>query len=271
MEIKELLQAGKLEESLVHLQDQVRQSPADPKLRTFLFQLLAVLGQWDRAETQLKVLADLTAETMLLSRIFEPVIQCERVRSAVFAGQRTPTFFGEPEEWMGLLVQAHLMVARQEFAAAAQLRSQALEAAPPSAGTLNGEAFSWIADADSRMGPVIEAVVNGNYYWVPFCRIQKIESTPPEDLRDLVWLPVQFTWSNGGTAPGHIPARYPGTDASGDGPLRLSRKTDWRELPGETYLGLGQRILNTDANEYPLLQCRTIEITPAVIEAAPAG
>jgi len=263
MEIKELLQAGQLEETLVRLQDQVRQAPADPKLRTFLFQLLAILGQWDRAVTQLKVLADLTADTMLMARIFEPVIQCERTRAEVFAGLRTPTLFGEPEEWMGRLAQANVLVARQEFAAAAELRNQALESAPSSAGTLNGEAFAWIADADSRLGPMLEAFVNGTYYWVPFCRIQKIESPPPEDLRDLVWLPVQFTWANGGTAPGHIPARYPGTETTADGLLRLSRKTDWREQPGETYLGLGQRFLNTDANEYPLLQCRTIELTPA--------
>jgi type VI secretion system protein ImpE len=263
MEIKELLQAGKLEETLLRLQDQVRQNPADPKLRTFLFQLFAVLGRWDRAATQLKVLADLTAETMLLARIFEPLLQCEQARAGVFAGQRTPTFFGEPAEWMGLLVQANALVARGEFVAAAELRSQAFEAAPPSAGTINGDAFTWIADADSRLGPVLEAFVNGTYYWIPFCRIQKIESTPPEDLRDLVWLPVQFTWVNGGIAPGHIPARYPGTEAAEDGPLRLSRKTDWREQPAETFLGLGQRILNTDANEYPLLQCRTIEVTPA--------
>ena len=262
MEIKELLQLGRLEESLARLQDQVRQNPADAKLRVFLFQLLCVLGQWERAATQLKVLADLSAETMLMARIFEPVLQCERVRAEVFAGQRLPVIFGEPAEWMGWLVQASVMVARAEFAAAADLRNQALEAAPTSPGTIGGEAFEWISDADSRLGPMLEAFVNGNYYWIPFCRIQKIESEPPVDLRDLVWLPVQFTWVNGGNAPGHIPARYPGTEAVADGPLRLARKTDWQERPGETFTGLGQRILNTDAGEYPLLQCRTIEMTP---------
>src|ERR1700687_2388446 len=35
--------------ALKHLQNEVRAKPADAKLRVFLFQLLSVLGQWDRA------------------------------------------------------------------------------------------------------------------------------------------------------------------------------------------------------------------------------
>ncbi len=32
----------------------------------------------------------------------------------------------------------------------------------------------------------------GKYYWVPFCRIQKIETEKPIDMRDLVWLPARL-------------------------------------------------------------------------------
>lgn len=262
MDAKELLQLGKSDEALARLQDEVRNNPADAKLRTFLFQLFSVLGQWDRAETQLKVLAEMNADTMMLAHIFEPVLLCERVRAEVFAGNRTPLLFGEPAEWMGLLAQANILVAQGEFAAAAELRNQAFEAAPTSAGKIDGDPFEWIADADSRLGPMLEAFIDGKYYWVPFCRIQKIESEAPSDLRDLVWLPVQFTWTNGGTAVGHIPSRYAGTEKSPEDALRLARKTDWQTKPGETFLGLGQRILATDANEHPLLGCRCIEFTP---------
>ena len=149
-----------------------------------------------------------------------------------------------------------------EFEAAAQLRNQAFEAAPASAGKIDGEPFEWIADADSRMGPMLEAFVDGKYYWIPFCRIQKIETEKPSDLRDLVWLPAQFTWTNGGATVGHIPVRYVGTEDSSDDALKLSRKTDWQSQPGATFLGLGQRILATDGNEHPILGCRRIEFTP---------
>jgi type VI secretion system protein ImpE len=263
MNSAELIQAGQLEEGLSALQAEIRNKPEDSRLRIFLFQLNCVLGRLDKALTQLQVIASLDAETMLLAQIFRPVITCELLRREVFAGKRTPLIFGEPSEWMGLLLQANELVARGEFAAAAESRGKAFEAAPASSGKINGEPFEWVADADSRFGPMLEVIMDGKYYWVPFCRIQKIETEKPSDLRDLVWLPAQFTWTNGGAAPGHIPARYPATEDSTDGPLRLARKTEWQQQPNEASLGLGQRVLATDANEYPLLACRSLELTPA--------
>jgi type VI secretion system protein ImpE len=258
----ELYQAGRLEEALLALQSEIRKQPENAKLRIFLFQLDCLLGRFDKALTQLQVVASLTAESMLLAQIFRPVIASEVFRQEVFAGKRQPLVFGEPTEWLGLLIQATQLIAQGEWAAAAKLRAQAFELAPASAGHINAEPFAWIADADSRLGPVLEAIVEGNYYWVPFFRIQKIELEKPSDVRDLVWMPARFTWTNGGSVPGHIPARYPGTAESADDALRLGRKTDWLPQPGETYLGLGQRVLSTNASEYPLLECRTIELLP---------
>ncbi len=260
----ELVQAGQLEAALAALQTEIRDKPADERLRIFLFQLDCVMGRFEKALTQLQVISSLTAETMLLAQIFRPVIACELLRREVFTGKRTPIIFGEPVAWLGLLMHANELVAKGEYLAAAESRNQAFEAAPPSAGKLNGEAFEWIADADSRLGPALEAFIEGKYYWVPFFRIQKIEIEKPSDLRDLIWLRAQFTWTNGGAVTGHIPVRYPGTEDGTDGPLRLSRTTDWREHPGDTYLGLGARVLATDAKEYPLLECRQIELTAAV-------
>jgi type VI secretion system protein ImpE len=260
MNSAELVQAGRLEEGLAALQSEIRNKPEDARLRIFLFQLDCILGRLDKALTQLQVIASLNAESMLLAQIFRPVIVCELLRREIFAGRRTPLVFGEPMDWLGRLVQANGLVAKGQFAAAAELRSQAFDAAPISGGKLNGETFEWIADGDSRLGPVLEAIIDGKYFWAPFCRIQKIELQKPSDLRDLVWLPVQVTWTNGGSIPAHIPVRYPGTEASDDGPLRLARKTVWRLEPGETYLGLGQRVWATDANEYALFECRTIEV-----------
>jgi type VI secretion system protein ImpE len=261
MNSAEFVQAGQLEEGLSALQAEIRKKPEDLKLRVFLFQLNCVLGRFDKALTQLQVVAGLNAESMLLAQIFRPIIACEMLRKEVFAGSRTPVIFGEPAEWLGLLIQANNLAAQSEFKAAAELRDKSFEAAPASEGTINGVPFQWIADADSRLGPVLEVVMEGKYFWIPFCRIHKIETDKPEDLRDLVWLRARFTWTNGGTALGHIPTRYPGTEALDDGPMRLARKTEWQQRDGETFLGLGQRVLATDGNEYPLLECRTIELT----------
>jgi len=263
MRSAELVQSGQLEDGLKALQAEIRDKPEDIRQRVFLFQLDCVLGQLDKALNQLQAVASLNADTMLLAQIFRPVIACELLRREVFGGRRTPIIFGEPQDWVGLMIQANTLIADGKFAAAAKLRTQAFDAAPAASGTMNGEPFEWIADADSRLGPMTEAMIEGKYYWVPFCRIQKIEIEKPSDLRDLVWLPARFTWTNGGSVSGHLPVRYPGTELSADNALRLARKTEWQEKPGETFLGLGQRVLATSEHERPLLECRTIEMAPA--------
>lgn len=267
---EELLKAGDVEGALAGLQDAVRKAPADAKLRRFLFQLLCILGRWEKALTQLQVLSDMDAESMLLSQIFRPVLACETLRTEVFEGKRTPLIFGEPEEWIGWLVQANNLAAQRQYAAAQELQARAFEAAPAASGKVNGFEFAWLADADSRLGPMFEAFIDAKYYWVPGHRVARITLQPPSDLRDLVWLPAQFSWVNGGESSGFMPVRYPGTEATTDSGLRLSRKTEWVEKPEGLFFGLGQRSFSTDDREYSFLEMREITFTQPEAPAAPA-
>ena len=82
----------------------------------------------------------------------------------------------------------------------------------------------------------------------------------PADLRDLVWLPAQFVWANGGEAVGLIPTRYPGSENTADSALQLSRTTQWREVTDGIHQGIGQRMLATDQDDYPLLGVRLVKI-----------
>ena len=56
---EDCLKLGNLDESLLLLQDRIKRQPSNPQDRVFLFQLLSVMGQWDRALTQLAVLKEL--------------------------------------------------------------------------------------------------------------------------------------------------------------------------------------------------------------------
>lgn len=250
--------AGRLTAALEELQTEVRQKPADAKLRIFLAQLLMTVGQWDRAVTQLKVIGDMDASALPMARAYRAAIDCELLRAAVFAGKRSPLLFGDPEPWIAGMLKALVLDGEGQAAAAAALRAESLEAAPASPGKLNNEPFEWLADADSRIGPMFEVLLNGAYYWVPAHRVTRISIEAPADARDLIWAPAQFIWSNEGEAVGFIPTRYAGSEASSDDLIRMSRKTEWRELAESSFAGLGQRLLTTDAAEYPLLDVRDI-------------
>ncbi len=267
MTAEEAIKAGLPDEALTALQDSVRKAPADPRLRRFLFQLHCISGKWDKALTQLQVLADMDAESIMLAPIFQTVIQCELLRAEVFAGKRSPIIFGEPEQWIGQMVQAIQLLARGEVQAARDMQSQALEAAPTTSGRCNDQPFAWIADADSRLGPLLEALIDGRYCWVPFTRILRLAVEAPHDLRDLVWIPAQFVWTNGGEVSGFIPTRYPGSEAAADGGLRLSRRTEWADKGEEFFIGVGQRVFATDQADIPLLEVRTIEFDNAPVPA----
>ncbi len=257
------LQQGNLPEALAELQNQIKKEPANPKLRVFLFQLLVVAGQWERALAQLKVLAGLDALSLLMVQTYQAAVQCEALRAEVITGKQTPLVFGEPQPWLALLLEALRLDAEGHFSEALALRNQAFDQAPGCSGTIDGDNFAWIADADSRFGPVVEGIVNGRYYWIPFQQIRKIEIEAPADLRDVVWMPAQFTWINGGAASGLIPTRYPGAEKSEDNQIRLARKTDWEETTAGVFRGLGQRLLATDVQDYALMDIRNIELHAA--------
>jgi len=263
---EELLRSGQLYEALEALESEIRADPANAKLRVFMFQLLCVRGDWERALTQLNMAAELDAVNLLMAQVCRSALNCEALRSQIFAGKHSPLIFGRPNDWIGWLVQANRLIAEGKHEASQELRERAFEAAQPVAGIIDGEPFEWIADADTRFGPVLEAIVDGKYYWIPFTAIKQIRVEPPTDLRDTVWIPAHFTWINEGQVPGLIPTRYPGSECSEDGTVLMARKTEWIEKPGEVYLGLGQRMFATDAGEYSLLQIRQIKLDHADAE-----
>ena len=250
----------RLADLLAEGQSSVRSDPANAKRRIMLFQLMTLSGQWDRALTQLYVIKEMDREADDFVRTYREVVRCELFRKEVFAGARTPLVLGEPQEWIARLTEALRLMGEGRIAEAAQLRAAAFEAAPGVPGKLNDVPFEWIADADVRMGPVCEAMLNGKYYWIPFERLARIEVEAPSDLRDLIWAPAKLTFQNGGEQVAFLPTRYPGSEAAEDDEIRLCRKTEWRDLGADTHVGMGQRMFATDVGETAILEARVIEL-----------
>jgi type VI secretion system protein ImpE len=264
MDPQQLVLEGKLSEALAALQDQVRKDASNVKYRIFLFQLLCVMGQWKRALTQLNVAGELDAATLPMVQTYREAIQCEALRDEIFKAGNSPLIFGQPPEWLALMVEALKLHAAGNATQALGVREQAFDAAPASAGTIDGQRFEWMADADPRLGPVLEVVLNGRYFWVPLQRIRRIEFDAPADLRDTIWTAASFTWTNGAQTVGLVPTRYNGTVAMADDGLMLARRTEWT---GEGN-PIGQRMLVTDAGEYALMDIRIVEFDAVADDAA---
>ena len=138
-----------------------------------------------------------------------------------------------------MLIEAQKLLANGNPDQAAELRARAFDAAPACSGEVNGQRFEWIADADMRLGPVLEVIVNGRYFWLPFDAIGSLEIEEPADLRDAVWTAATLTLKNGGQVPALVPTRYAGTTAKGDDDAKMARSTGWDDAGAETFVGIG--------------------------------
>ncbi|MFY3382649.1 type VI secretion system accessory protein TagJ [Paracidovorax sp. MALMAid1276] len=239
------------------VKEAIRADPSKASLRTFYFQLLAVLGDWTKAIAQLQVCAQLDPKALPMAQAYREAMRCEMLRSEVFAGVRQPYIMGEPPQWMSYMVDALKAQTDPSSRAAHELRAQALEMAPAIAGAIDGSPFEWLCDSDTRLGPIFEFHTNGCYYWIPYSALRSVTLEKPQDLRDVVWQPAELVLVNDSTLRGLAPARYPAQAADDDG-LRLGRRTEWAELDGDHVAGRGQKMLVTDQGDHAVLDVRTI-------------
>ena len=254
-----LLRQGDLNGARAELVDLVKKAPGNVEARMFLFQLFCLMGEWTKARAQLSALAQLSPEAQMLNVAYNQAIEAELMRAEVFAGRAPVALLTKSQPWSQDLATAlgHELAGRT--AEAEEARNRAFEAAPDTPGTWNDVAFDWIADADPRFGPSVEAIIAGKWGLLPFDGLEYIRSAGPEDLRDTVWYPVQVGFKSGQSVAGFLPARYPGTDAAADPQAVLARATTWVETAmGEA--GIGQHVLNlSDGDDRDLLSLRKLE------------
>jgi type VI secretion system protein ImpE len=227
MNSRELYQAGKLDEAVQALGSELRNDPTDTKRRTFLFELLCFTGDYDRAEKQLDILADAGKEAAMGTLLYRSALQAARTRRDMFEKKTFP-LGGE---------------------------------GTPVGGTLNGQAFESIEDADPRIGAHLEVFAAGAYLWLPFEHIASVRMEPPKRLRDTIWIPaiLQTGPKCKGLDLGEVllPALTPLVSKHPRNSVRLGRETVWEESDGET-VPAGQKLLLVDGEEIPILEVRNL-------------
>ena len=256
MDADQLLRDGDLDGARSALVETVRSNPADARARMFLFQLLAVAGEWDKAHTHLEALARISPEARMLATVYSMAMKAEEQRAAIFAGrERMPVIRGA---WVEGLADAIMHFAKGDAAEGQAARDAALDQAPDTPGELDGVRFDWITDADARFGPTFEIIIQGRYGLVAFSEVSRLQSGGPKDLRDTVWYPVQIQFREGQSVAALLPTRYPGSERSSDLALRMGRSTGWQEEAAGA-IGLGQHLLAlSGAEETGLLTVRSL-------------
>jgi len=255
-----------LVEKVSQVQGLIRQKPSDDKLRIHLFQLYVQEGKWQKALAQLQMAAQLNAAHKMMAQAYRLAIRAEMLREDVFRGNRSPNVLGQPLQWISYLIEALQEDAKGNAEPALELRLEALDEANAVSGRLDDQPFGWIADTDSRLGPILEVFVNGDYYWLPFEAISEVKIDAPADLRDLVWIPAHVKLVNEGHHPMLLPARYPLLETSPEDAHLQSRISTWTSMEGDLLRGQGVKVLSTDTCEASLLDVRSIHLQSALPE-----
>ena len=86
MSSQELIRSGRLAEAKAALQLEVKDNPQDYRLRTSLFELLCVIGEWQRADHTLAVMADESVEVAEGVVLYRKLLAAEAKRREFLAG-----------------------------------------------------------------------------------------------------------------------------------------------------------------------------------------
>jgi type VI secretion system protein ImpE len=244
MTARELYHAGQLGAAIQALGAELRDNPMDVRRRTFLFELLCFAGEYDRAQKHLDVLAEQGPDSAAAVLPYRAALNADRMRSDLFARRDYPEVHAP--DW-------------------------------PVSGTLNGQPFESIEDADPRVGPRLEIFTAGQCMWLPLSLIDSVEMEAPKHLRDLLWAPalVRTAAAFEGPEPGGVlmPALCPLSFRQQDEAVKLGRSTVWEEQENGDVIPFGQKMLLVDGEEFPFLELRHLEIAAAAdasVQRAPA-
>ncbi|TVP59274.1 MAG: virulence protein SciE type [Gemmatimonadales bacterium] len=231
MKARALFEKGQLDEAIDLLGRELRDDPTLVRERTFLFELLCFAGERDRAERQLDVLARGGQEAEMGSLLYRAALHADNERYRKFKDEDFPRGEGGPS---------------------------------PVSGTLNGEPFESLEDADPRIGARLEVYAGGQYTWIPLEHVSSIRIEEPKRLRDLLWAPAHVR-----PGPGMeklelgevlLPVLSPLTSESPDPALRLGRATDWAETSDGLPYPVGQKLFLVDDEAVPILEIRELVI-----------
>lgn len=234
----------------------VRSHPLEPSHRLAMAQLRLLRGEYSKALQQVQLACQFDADLMPEAQLIRMLVRSEQVREAVFAGKIMPDLLAEAPAWLDNMIKS----LKESGDKAVAMRSEALSEAPASKGVFGESSpFDWIADGDERLGPIIEVILGGTYYWIPFDMVVSLRVTAPQRAMDLVWAPVELELNGSPPRIAFMPSRYPlSSDEKYDETLLGDAETVWHQSPDGSWYGYGRRVWYVDGEPLGMFEAGRI-------------
>ena len=259
MKAKELLEANQLSAAAAELIQEVKQHPADSRLRTFLFEVLCFSGEFERAERQLDVIGHQNEKSGIGVEVYRNLIRAETARRKLFSHGLKPTFLADPPDHVTYQLEAINCLRGGNAVEAKALLTRSQEGSPPITSRINGKEFSGFRDSDDRTASILEVFAQDVYSWVPLGQIIKVTISAPKHLRDLLWVPATMEVVDRPPVEVFLPVLYAGSEHDENDQIRLGRMTDWLGLGEGIAGGIGQKVFIAGDEEKALLEIRELE------------
>jgi type VI secretion system protein ImpE len=261
MNAKDLVAAGKLSEARQQLIQDVKSKPSDSAKRTLLFQVLSLLGEWDKADKHLETMVSLNPDLLTGAQVYKNLTNAERQRKEVLEGKAIPGFLTQAPSYFELYLEAWDKVKQGQPEEAAHLYGQIEESRPAPCGTVDGKSFEGFTDTDTFLSAFMEVMMHDRYVWVPFESLRELSISEPKTLFDLMWVPARFLTWEGLNANCYLPVLYPDSYLHEDERIKLGRITDWVSLGQGFWRGVGQHVYRIGEEELSLLDIREAVFT----------
>jgi len=256
---KELIKEGRLVEARKSLVEEVKRAPGNSGARTLLFQVLAFLGEWEKAARHLDAIALQAGEANAGIESYKKLVQAEQERLKVIRLAAVPSFLPDTPEYFPLYRDALEKLQGNKPEEAQALYQQIDAQLEDLTGTVNGNEFKSFTNPDASLTYFLEIFAHEHHIYVPYETIRELLVQTPTSFFDLIWPQATLTTWGGLSLNCFLPALYPESFLQDDPNIKMGKATDWLPMGGHFIKGIGQQVFNVDGEDMAILEIREIQ------------
>lgn len=247
--IKDLIKNCKLTKAVEQLNNILKKEPDNRQSRGELIDILCILGEYERADKQLDMIAKQGPENMVKTMALRYLLRAAQARADFFQENRIPMFAIEPNELATKQLKFNTEK-KPKLLADINKITENLQI------TINGKDYVGFRDLDDRTAGCFELLsFNGNYYLVPFDIVTDITFYAKKSLIDLAWPQVHVRFNNEAEQDFIMPAIYYNKNANEE--MLIGRSTDWQEKQNIN-IGMGQKMFLCGDESITTLEIKTL-------------